>query len=178
MYIFHRKSIKGRLTVVSLREYFEGNIKMKSFKGRMLFSVVAAVIFFCGGIAKSEEKLLFRHKFEEGKNYYVKQITGLKITQVVDGKEQVNRQVTGFGYNFDVTEVDFDGNAWISCKYDWVKVYMKNAQDEISFDSSEEKVTIPLAAVGFKMILDESFYMNITPEGKVKRINGLNSIQL
>lgn len=150
---------------------------MRSFKGGMLFSVVVAVVFFGGGIAKSEEKLLFRHKFEEGKSYYVKQVTKQKVTQVIDGKEQVNERVTGFGYNFDVTEVDFDGNAWVSCKYDWAKVYVKSAQGEISFDSSEKKPSISQATVGFMLILGESFYMNITPLGKVKRVNGLDSIR-
>jgi len=150
---------------------------MKSLKGGLFFSVLFSVILLLTGAAQSEEKILFRHKFEEGKSYYVKQVTEQKTTTVVDGKEQVQEKIIALGFNFNITEIDFDGNAWVSCEYDWTKIYAKNAQSEVSFDSSKETLTVHPAVVGYKLMVGRSFYLNITPQGKVKKVNGLNTIR-
>ena len=149
---------------------------MRNLKAGVFIFVLVSVVFSAAGTGESEEKIHYKYKFKEGSRYYLKRVIEQKITRVVDSNEQITEQATGIGYELDVTEVDFEDNMWVSCKYDWTKVSLKSGEKTVFFDSSE-KGTATVGTAGFKLIVGESFYVNITPEGEVKRVNGLDAVR-
>jgi len=146
-------------------------MKAGEFTVRFLAGVVT--VFMVISYAEAEEKIQYRLKFKEGQSYYIKRIFEQKVAQLVNGQEEITEQKTGFGYDFEVREVE-DGNAWINCTYKWVGIKQKGTKGEVLYDSSQKQSRVPLAAQGLAALVGESFYLKMTPLGEIEDIRGLD----
>lgn len=130
-----------------------------------------------GPLSQTEEKIQYQMRFKAGEKYYLRIITEQKISQTISGREQKIEQTIGLGYDFDVENVESNGNAWVRYTYRWAKYIQKGAGGEVVYDSSEKGLPAPPMAQGFDALLEESFSLKITPQGRVEEVKGLRTVR-
>jgi DNA-directed RNA polymerase subunit RPC12/RpoP len=120
--------------------------------------------------------LQYKLRFEKGQSYYVRVISDSNSVQEVNGQQSVSEVTTGFGYSFDVNEVDEKGNGWVDCTVDWIKLMRKAPMIDVTYDSSEKTSRVPPLAQSVAMYLGESFSAKMTPQGQVEELRGLEKL--
>ena len=149
---------------------------MKDRKLRIGILVVVMAVALIVPMAEAAEKMQYRLKFDKGKKYYTKSVVKQQITQTIMGQEQKIDMTIGFGFNFDIEDVDDSGNAWVRYTYEWIKFEQKGPMGEVVYDSSKKKSPVSPAGQSFAMLLGETFSMKMTPQGQVKEIKGLDEM--
>jgi hypothetical protein len=130
-----------------------------------------------GPISQTDEKIKYQMRFKAGEKYYLRFVTEQKISQTIGGQEQKIEQTIGIGYDLDVKNVEPNGNAWVSYTYRWAKLKQSGAGGNVVYDSSEKGVTAPPMAQGFAALLEERYSLEITPQGRVEAVEGLQTIR-
>jgi hypothetical protein len=128
-------------------------------------------------IPKNQEKIQYQMRFTEGEKYYLRFVTEQKISQTVSGRQQYTEQTIGLGYDLDVKSVDPNGNALERYTYKWVKLMQTAAGGKVVYDSSDKGSPVPPVAQGFAALLDEGFSLKTTPQGKVEKVIGLQTLR-
>jgi len=116
-------------------------------------------------------------RFKAGEKYYLRIITEQKISQTISGREQNIEQTIGLGCDFDVKSVEPNGNAWVSYTYRWAKFIQKGAGGKVVYDSSKKGLPTSPMAQGFAALLEESFSLKITPQGRVEEVKGIQAVR-
>ena len=155
---------------------------MKTKKLRWVVYAILATILLIPNLVEGAEKVQCRLKFEKNKSYYIRITTDTQVTMEVTrqgtGKQEVlEHSVFAFGYEVDVDEIDAEGNAWIKVLYDQVSFSQKTPQTEVRYDSSKKYHKIALSAKGFAALVGQRFYLKITPQGRIEKINGLPAMR-
>jgi len=130
-----------------------------------------------GPISQTDEKIQYKMRFKAGEKYYLRLVTEQKISQTISGQIQNIEQTIGIGYEFDVKNVETNGNAWVSYTYRWAKFIQKGAGGKLVYDSSEKGLPTSPMAQGFAALLEESFSLKITPQGRVEEVKGLQAVR-
>jgi Tol biopolymer transport system component/DNA-directed RNA polymerase subunit M/transcription elongation factor TFIIS len=118
----------------------------------------------------------YKLEFEKGQSYYVRVISESNSIYEVEGQESISEVTTGFGYSFDINEVDEEGNGWVDCTVDWVKHRRKAPMIDVTYDSSEKTSRVPPLAQSVAMYLGESFSVKMTSQGQVEELRGLEKL--
>jgi hypothetical protein len=143
--------------------------------GRRIFcplSSILCLLLFCGNAYCGE----LRFKFQPGDKYSLALVTEQKLSRVVDGNERVMEQTTRLESNFDVEEIDSNSNAWVKYTYKRINMKFKSPEQKFDFDSDANQLKIPMQAMPMKMVMGESLYLWVTPQGRMGKINGLASL--
>ncbi len=130
-----------------------------------------------GTLHQTDEKIKYQMRFKAGEKYYLRIITEQKISQTIRGQEQNIEQTIGLGYDFDVDNVEPNGNVWVSYTYRWAKFIQKRAGGKVVYDSSKKGLPVPPIAQGFAALLEESFSLKITPQGRVEEVKGIQAVR-
>jgi len=139
--------------------------------------VVAVMIAICAVQAKADEKILYKLKLQKGQKYYIKMTNEQKISQTIMGQEQNMDTTMGMGIDFDVNDVNDNGDAWIDYTYKWVQFRQKTPMGESEYDSSKKDSKVTLEAQNYAALLGEGFTLLITPNGDVKDVKGLEKMR-
>jgi hypothetical protein len=115
-------------------------------------------------------------RFEEGKTYRMRMATEQKITQTMEGRTMVMPQTIGFGLTQAVKEVREDGTAVVQVTYDSVKFKQEGPMGAMDYDSANPPATVPPMARGFAALVGQGFSMDMTPEGRVVRVEGADQL--
>jgi hypothetical protein len=142
---------------------------------RFGIGVLAAVVTvaLAASFAEAAEKMQYRLKLQKGKKYYLRMITETKTSYTLMGRERPMEEVIGFGYNFDVNDIDMNGNAWVTCTFDWIKLNYKGPGGQVVYDSTQLFAPVAPAAKRLAMLLGARFQIITTPLGNVKQVTGL-----
>lgn len=135
--------------------------------------IIILVLCYCSAAA---EKKSYQLKLKDDMKYYMRIAIDWDITQSANGQEFFREQGFGYGYDIEVDEVTADGNIWLKCTYKWVRTKNKGPKRKMVYDSAVKDAIVPRPTLGFKALLDESFYIELTPQGRVKKINGLGRV--
>jgi len=119
----------------------------------------------------------YKLKFERGQSYYVRVISDANAVQEVTGQVIINETTSGFGYSFDVSEVDEKGNGWVDCTVDWVMLRQKSPSIEVIYDSSKKPSRVPALAQRHAGFLGERFSAKMTPQGQVEELRELEKLR-
>lgn len=130
-----------------------------------------------GPLPQNNEKIQYQMRFKEGQKYYLRVVTEQKISQTVSGQEQSIEQTIGLGYDLDVKNVEPNGNAWVSYTYKWAKFIQEGFAGRVVYDSSEKDLPAPPKTQGFAALLEETFSLKITPQGRVEEVKGLQTVR-
>jgi len=128
-------------------------------------------------LQQNDEKIQYQMRFKAGEKYYLRIVTEQKVSQTISGQKQNIEQTMGLGYDFDVKSVEPNGDAWVSYTYRWTKFIQSGAGGKVVYDSSEKGLQAPPMAQGFAALLEESFSMKITPQGRVEEVKGLQDVR-
>jgi hypothetical protein len=151
------------------------NGRRKTDNRRRIFGPLSSVFYlllFCGNAYCGE----LRFKFQPGDKYSLALVTEQKMLRVVDGNERAVEQTTRLESNFDVEEVDSNSNAWVKYTYKRITMKFKTPEQKMDFDSDANQLKIPMQATPMKMVMGESLYLWVTPQGHMGKINGLASL--
>jgi hypothetical protein len=145
-----------------------GEVGMKNSK--LLIYFTAAM--FCS-VATAESLKL---KFVSGDKYSVVTAIDQNAMRVIDGNEQKTEQSLRIECNLEIEEVDEQGCAWAKYTYSRIFMRIQSESQKLSYDSDANQSKIPMKIMPLKMALGESVYMRITPQGRVAKINGLQTL--
>jgi hypothetical protein len=142
-------------------------------------SVVAAAVIVAWLIVPTEagQKIQYRLNLRKGQSYYVRVISDSNVAQEMAGQKSVVEATAGFGYRFDVKEVDQKGNGWVDCTFDWIKLRQKAPTMEVGYDSSDKVSPVPPGAQGVAVFLGVGFSAKITPQGQVEELKGMEQLR-
>ncbi len=123
-------------------------------------------------------KTQYRLKLEAGKQYYLKTITEQQISSGPTPEEEGSMVMTiGTGAKLDVSSIDSNGNAQVTYTYKWINFGVKGTKAVAKeYDSSKKDSTIPEEFQWFAPLLEESFSLTISPEGRISEIKGLDKV--
>ena len=123
--------------------------------------------------AQAAEKMQYRLKLQKGQKYYLRMITETKTSYTLMGRERPMEEVIGFGYDFDVNDIDMNGNAWVTCTFDYISLNYKGPGGIIVYDSTQLFSPVAPAAKRLSLLQGARFQIIITPRGNVKQVTGL-----
>lgn len=115
-------------------------------------------------------------KLDKGKIYYQKGVVDQKITQTVMNQQQTIDQSIGSGMKLDVLEVDGEGNMRIRYTYLWFRFKSTNPMLQQDYDSAR-KAPVPSGAEGFAALIGQSYIMEMSPGGKVLKVEGMKELR-
>jgi hypothetical protein len=122
---------------------------------------------FCGEL---------RFRFQPGDKFYLLSVTEQTTTRVVDGNQQVFTQTVRLGCDLDIEEVEADGRAWAKYSYRQAALKLKGQDVSVEYDSDANQPKISSRALPLAGVLGEGFYIRITPQGRIDKINGLQAV--
>jgi hypothetical protein len=141
--------------------------------------VVLAAVAVVLGVAQAETagKVLYRLHPQKGKKYFVKMVTDQQITQTMDGQEQNMEQTMGMGMDFDINDVNDRGDVWVRYTYRWMMLRQKGPMGEFVYDSAQKDVNVPPQVQGFAALLNSTYAVKLTPQGKALQVEGLDKMR-
>lgn len=132
-----------------------------------------AILALCG-VGTAAVRLEF--KLDKGKTYYQKTVMDQKITQTIMDQQQTIDQSIGSGMKLDVLEVDGQGNMRIRYTYLWSRFKSTNPMLRQDYDSAR-KTPVPPGAEGFAALIGQGYVMDMSPGGKVLKIEGAKELR-
>jgi len=136
-------------------------------------AVVVASIALCNTGAAAVQLQL---KLDKGKTYYQKMVMDQKITQTVMGQVQAFDQGMGAGWKLQVLNVDAQGNMRIQYTYIWSRYKSTNPMSTVDYDSARQK-SVPAGGEGFVALLDQGYVIELSPQGKVLKMEGMKEFR-
>jgi len=141
----------------------------------MAAGLLAAPALAADAPAKGE-KVQLRLHLEKGKTYRIKMAIQQEITQTIQGNKMDIAQTMGMEYTFDVSEVKDDGTMTVKVTYRTVQMKMDGPTGKVDYDSSDPPDEIPKAARGLAALVGQSFTLDLTPQGRVTRVEGIDAV--
>jgi len=103
--------------------------------------------------------------------------TDQRVIQNMLGMAKETEQSIGIGYSFDVEEVIEGGEARVKVIYHGVSFKQDAGMlGTFEYDSADPPEEIPPMARGYSSLVDESFYIWISPIGRVREVEGADEI--
>lgn len=124
-----------------------------------------------------DELIQFKLNLQKGQKFYVKTVTEQQISRSTMNQEQIIDETRGIGTDFEVNEVDPNGNGWVCYTYRWAQFLQNGPMGQITYDSSKTDANVPPQAQGFAVLLGEGFEFKMTPVGEVLQVKGLDGIR-
>ena len=146
---------------------------MKPVKS-LLTSIVALLLFqslVFGAAATVQPRL----KLSVGQKFKLKAATDSKMTQTVQGEQQVFLDSAAIVFAFELQSVDEAGDMTLKVTYDSIRLSEDAPAGKVSFDSTSTAEVPPLVR-GMAAIVGQSFAMRITPDGRVRSVTGADEI--
>ncbi len=157
--------------------FFGRKLKVENRKPKI--SVVAAAVIVAWLIVPTEagQKIQYKLNLRKGQSYYVRVISDSNVAQEMMGQKTATDVTAGFGYRFDVKEVDEKGNGWVDCTFDWVKFRQKAPMMEVAYDSANKVSPVPPGAQGAAVFLGAGFSAKITPQGQAEEVKAMEQLR-
>jgi hypothetical protein len=158
--------------------FFGRTLKVENRKSRISVLVAAAVIVAWLIVpTEAGQKIQYKLNLRKGQSYYVRVISDSNVAQEMMGQKNVVEVTAGFGYRFDVKEVDEKGNGWVDCTFDWVKFRQKAPMMDVAYDSANKGSPVPAGAQGVAVFLGAGFSAKITPQGQVQEVKATEQLR-
>ena len=161
------------------------------------FLIFVAVCALC--VCSRAEDLRFR--FQPGDKFSLVSVTQTRRTRSLSPDTNQDslvadtdsaKQTFRTRGDLDIEEVEPDGSAWAKYTYRQVALKIEGEGTEIDFDSDESRsqssstessfsrpgrrAEAPIQALPWISVINEGFYLRITPQGRITNINGLNAV--
>ncbi|MDA3844361.1 MAG: DUF6263 family protein [Candidatus Kapabacteria bacterium] len=113
---------------------------------------------------------------EEGKTYRFSMATDQAMNvQSVQGLIKTNTKM-GYEFSYKVNSVNGEGVAAITIKYENIFYETVTPQGSLSYDSKNPPAQMPPGLKGYAAVLGNSFDIELSPQGKVNAVTGLDKI--
>lgn len=113
---------------------------------------------------------------EEDKTYRFSMATDQAMNvQSVQGLIKTNTKM-GYEFSYKVNSVNDEGVAAITIKYENIFYETVTPQGSLSYDSKNPPAQMPPSLKGYAAVLGSSFDIELSPQGKVTAVTGLDKI--
>ncbi len=121
-------------------------------------------------------KVRLRLALTKGDSYRIKFTAEQEITQTPQGKTVEVKQTLGIEYDFQIEDTQADGTMAAKVSYRAVQMKMDGPMGKVDYDSASPPGEIPAMAKGFSALVGQSFTIEITPAGKVTKVDGVDEL--
>lgn len=140
---------------------------------------ILAVLLLFTGMVVSQEKYNLDVKFKQGDKFSIDYQTEQIITQTLGANAIKTDQSHRTLYEYEVTEIDSEGNAILKYTYKetGIKIKSANAMMNVTYDSKKDGTeNVPPAAIGMAVLVGKSFVVTISKDNKVTKVEGMDKI--
>ncbi len=99
-----------------------------------------------------------------------------RVQQTIAGEEQRMEQNLLLVWDYDIISKNDAGNYEISAKYSRIKSSQRFGLQTVEFNSDKMPDYLDPSLIGYKHLVGSELRMEVTPEGKVKRLDGFQAI--
>lgn len=99
-----------------------------------------------------------------------------RVQQTIAGEDQRMEQNLLLVWDYDILSRNDAGNYEISAKYSRIKSSQRFGLQTVEFDSDNMPDYIDPSLIGYKILVGSELRMEVTPAGKVKRLDGFQAI--
>ncbi|MEO6907865.1 MAG: DUF6263 family protein, partial [Abditibacteriaceae bacterium] len=154
-------------------------IKTRSTLPRFL--AAASVLLCVVSSAKAQDKVLLRMNLHSGQTFDQGMDIGSKSSETIQNKRIDTMTTTQFGLHNEVLAVDDDGNMKLKMTYQTITLKIQGtvagkAIPPQSYDSQNPPKNIPVGFKPIAVLAGLSMISTISPQGKVIKVEGLDSI--
>ena len=126
--------------------------------------------------APAQDGIQPRLNLEPGTSYICTMDMTRHIMQTTGGDNQVMEQDLLLEWDYKILSKKDNGNYEISARYDRVKSSQTFGMQKVEFDSDSMPDYIDPSMIGYKHMVGSELKMEITPEGRVKKLDGFQEI--
>lgn len=145
---------------------------MKIYNTKVLF----LAIFILATTQLQAQKSNLKLKLAKGSTYTLQMATVQLISQEIMGQKQEIDQKISMTYTFNVENVNANGESDIKVTYKTFSISQQSPMGNLEYDSEKPSSSAPEAFKAFSGIVNESFTMKITPEGEIKKMEGVDKL--
>ncbi len=121
-------------------------------------------------------EVLLELNLSEGFQYNIRYMTNQKIVQDIGGQIQEILQDTEFSYVYTVEEVNSSGDMIIAIRYDSIRFNQHGPFGYVSYDSDNPPQKVHPAALGYDVMVGESFRITVSETGEIISVTGMDFI--
>jgi hypothetical protein len=133
----------------------------------------AMILVLVGGSALAQEKADLHLRFAKGDVHHLHVTMEQTIEQTVRDVAHETKQTIVVDYSLTVEDVNEQGIAGISLRYDAVALHApKTAGGPVEYDSASPPGQVPQAASALAALVGQGFSFSITSAGKVTQVTG------
>jgi len=122
--------------------------------------------------ASADDRLDLRLRLKKGDAHRMRVTLEQSIDQTVQQATQQTRQTIVLGYTLAVDDVDGQGLATISVRYDTASFHAKTPAGAVDYDSTSPPAQVPTMASGLAALVGQGYSMKLTPDGRVTEVSG------
>ncbi|MEZ4826385.1 MAG: DUF6263 family protein [Bacteroidia bacterium] len=146
----------------------------------LLFAILLfSILLFSTGTAFSQnpgsEKIKLRLNLKKGDHFTIKYLAQQDISQVIMGTDQNINQTIGLYYSYDVVEATKKSYR-LKVTYSRVIFNQEGVTGSTRYDSDSVMAEVPVAAKGFAALTGQSFLMDVTTNGEVTAVEGIDQM--
>lgn len=142
----------------------------------LLVLIVGVAIFIVSLLGEEMGEVELRLRLEPGKSYVFRVDTDQEISQKMGDEEMETAMLRGFGYTWDVQEVDAEGNARIRVTTESVRFKVSGPTGDIEYDSSDPSADVPDMVQPLAAVVGQAFSMTVSSQGRVLKVEGLEAM--
>ena len=138
-------------------------------------AVIIIILSICTPLS-AENPIRPKLNFAPGASYLCSMEMNKQVKQTIDGEEQRMEQNLLLVWDYDILAKNDAGNYEISARYARIKSSQRFGMQKVEFDSDNMPDYIDPSMIGYKILVGSEITMEVTPEGKVKRLDGFQEI--
>lgn len=145
----------------------------------MRATFIAATLVLLGhyGWASAQEKFDLRMHWTKGDTHEMSVTLDQTIAQTLGPAHQESSQSMGVTYTFKVEEVDAQGNATISVRYDAVRFHAKTPSGVVDYDPTKPaNGPLPVMVTALASLVGQSYSVTVSPHGAVTQVAGVQKM--
>jgi hypothetical protein len=141
---------------------------------RMIYFVLIAAVIVC--VQCAQEKITLRLAVNAGDTFVTRMTSVQQISQTVQNITNELAQETTMDLRYDVTSQAADSSSKIRMTYERIGFSQQGPFGSFEYRSWESPDEVPLAAQGFAILVGKSIEMELSPDGKVIAVTGIEAI--
>jgi hypothetical protein len=127
--------------------------------------------------AAAQEKLDLRLHLAKGDTHHMNVTLDQTIDQTAGPAHQQTSQTVGVTYTFKVEDVDVQGNATVSVRYDAVSFHARTPSGVVDYDPGKPAAgPMPVMVSALAALVGESYSVTVDPRGSVTQVGGLQKM--
>ncbi len=130
-----------------------------------------------GASAHAAETVMLNLRVQPGDRWSQHFVVDQQIQQTIMGQPMPMNQIIGMRLDNEVTqEAGEAGGRWIAVTYGRVWYTQEGPQGQVKYDSQDPPEAVPMAARGFAGLVGQQLTVQMTPDGRVTEVRGLDEL--